>query len=100
MKYFNRHSSHGHQMAQALWTGATHSHTLTWIPRIHLQLHTYINTVTTTLCEAPAQLLTNLESIVFLLKVGKACNAVATWKFNNDMVHADLIQSKLLPLTQ
>ena len=35
------------------------THTLTWIARIHS--HTYINTVITTLCEAPAQLLHNLE---------------------------------------
>ena len=34
--------------------------TLTWITRIYS--HTYINTVTTTLSEAPAQLLQNLES--------------------------------------
>ena len=30
-----------------------------WIARIHL--HTYINTLSTTLCEAPAQLLQNLD---------------------------------------
>ena len=34
--------------------------TLTWIARSHS--HIYINTVTTTLCEAPAQLLQTLES--------------------------------------
>ena len=34
-------------------------HTLTWITRIHSL--TYINTVTTMLCEAPAQLLQNYE---------------------------------------
>ena len=34
--------------------------TLTWITHIHS--HTYINTVRTTLCEAPAQLLHNLGS--------------------------------------
>ena len=46
-------------------TGATR--TLTWIARIHS--HTYINTVTTTWCEAPAQLLQKLESIFVLMKV-------------------------------
>ena len=42
MKNFNRRSSHGHQ---------TH----TWIARICS--HACINTITTMLCEAPAQLL-------------------------------------------
>ena len=39
------------------------THTVTWIARIHS--HTYINIATTTLCEAPAQLLQNLESNFF-----------------------------------
>ena len=55
-------------MAQAWspWrTGATR--TLTWIARIHSR--TYINTVTTMWYEAQAQLLQNLESIFFILKV-------------------------------
>ena len=56
MKDFNK--SQGHHMAQWAETGATR--TLTWIARIHS--HDYINTVTTTWCEAPAQLLHNLES--------------------------------------
>ena len=42
-------------------TGA--AHTLTWITRLHF--HTCINTVITTWCEAPAQLLHNLESNFF-----------------------------------
>ena len=46
---------------KALPTGATR--TLTWITHVHS--HTYINIVTTTLCEAPAQLLQNLESNFF-----------------------------------
>ena len=37
--------------------------TLTWIARSHS--HSDINTVTTTLCVAPAQLLHNLESIFY-----------------------------------
>ena len=43
-------------------TGATR--TLTWITRINS--HTYINTVTSTLCKAPAQLLHNLESHFYI----------------------------------
>ena len=39
---------------------AQHAHSQAWIARIHS--HTYINTVTTSLCEAPTQLLHNLES--------------------------------------
>ena len=35
-------------------------HTRAWIA--HIRSHTYINTATTTLCRAPAQLLQNLES--------------------------------------
>ena len=37
------------------------------ITRIHSQSHIYINTATTTWCEAPAQLLHNLESNLLLL---------------------------------
>ena len=44
-------------MAQSI---ANWCNTLMWIACIHS--HTYINNVTTTLCEAPAQLLQNLES--------------------------------------
>ena len=49
----------------ALQTDATC--TLTWIADIHS--HTFINTVTTTLCEAPAQLLHNFGNQNFNLKV-------------------------------
>ena len=47
--------------------------TLTWIARIHT--HTYINTITTTLCEAPAQQLQNRNQM-FILKVpeGRGAN--------------------------
>ena len=45
MKTFNSRGSHGHLGSKCAFT-----HTL------------YINTVTTTLCEAPAQLVHNLES--------------------------------------
>ena len=56
MKNFNR------QFPWSPWlkaprTGATR--TLTWIA--HIQSHTYINTVTTTLCEALCQLLYNFK---------------------------------------
>ena len=51
MKNFNQ--CNGLPWLKAPRTGATR--TLTWIIRIHSC--TYINTVTTTLCEAPAQLL-------------------------------------------
>ena len=52
MKNFNRRTSHGHYGSKR--------RKLTWIARIHS--HTFINTVKTTLCEAPPQLLQNLES--------------------------------------
>ena len=60
MKNFNRHSSHGDHGSKH---GELAQHALTWIARIHS--HTYINTVSTTLCEAPAQLLHNLELLKF-----------------------------------
>ena len=49
MKNFNGHGHHGSKRSKLV------QHALTWIARIHS--HTYINTVTTTWCEAPAQLL-------------------------------------------
>ena len=60
MKNGNRRSSHGHRGSKRRELAVTR--TLTWIARI--LSHTYINTVITTLCEAPAQLLHNLESIL------------------------------------
>ena len=53
-------------MAKTPRTGATR--TLTRLARIHS--HTYINTVTTAWCEAPVQLLQNMESN-FMLKVSE-----------------------------
>ena len=55
----SNHNNEELQLAQFTWsqwlkapqTGATH--TITWIARIHS--HTYINTVTTTWCEAMAE---------------------------------------------
>ena len=61
MKNFNRRSSHGHHGSKRHELAP---HALTWIAHIHS--HTYMNTVTTTLCEVPAQLLQNLESILIL----------------------------------
>ena len=46
------------------WLTAPRTGTLTWIARIHS--HTYINTATTTWCEAPAQLLFFSACWVFL----------------------------------
>ena len=61
--------------------------TLMWIARIHS--HTYINTVTTTLCEVPAHLLQNLESNVFLkLPEGGGANR-STRKKNLDSLPAN-----------
>ena len=63
MKNYTRLSSHGEPWLKAPRTGATCT-----LARVYS--HTYINTVTTTtLCEAPAQLAQNLESIFLILKV-------------------------------
>ena len=64
MKNFNtnnRHNSHGHHGSKRRELA---QHTLTWIA--HIDSHTFINTATTTLCEVPAQLLRNLESLFFI----------------------------------
>ena len=60
MKTINRRSSHGHHGSKSI------ERTLTWIARIHS--HTFINTVTTTLCEAPAHILQHFK-LNFILKV-------------------------------
>ena len=46
-------------------TAANWLNTHTHLHRTHSRSHTYINTVTTLLCEAPAQLLQTLESNVY-----------------------------------
>ena len=48
-------------MAQSVENWRRNARTLTWIARIHSHTYTLINTVTTTLCEAPAQILQTLE---------------------------------------
>ena len=63
MKNFNSRSSHSHHGSKRHeLVQHTNSHGLQALT------HTYIKTVTTTLCQAPAQLLQNLESN-FILKV-------------------------------
>ena len=52
MKKFYKRDSHGHHGSKRRELA---QHILTWIARIHS--HSYINTVTTTWCEALAQLL-------------------------------------------
>ena len=53
----------------------THTHTLTCIAHIHS--HTYINTVTTTWCQAPAQLWHSLESNFYFEDTwGRGCKPV------------------------
>ena len=60
LKYFNRRSSpHGHHGSKHREL-AQHAHSLGLRAFTHAQF--YINTVATTWCEAPAQLLQNLES--------------------------------------
>ena len=60
-KNFNRRNSHGHHGSKCHELA---QHALTWIARMHS--HTYINTVTITWCEVPAQLLQNLELNLYL----------------------------------
>ena len=77
-------------MAKSPRTGATR--TLTWIARIHSR--TYINTVTTAWCEAPAQLLVFSACWVFSCFRNPANSdmyyrifIVRTWSFSYVRVH-------------
>ena len=61
MKNFNSRNS----MITMAQSAANWRNTHTQVVCTHFYSYTYINTVTTTLCEAPAQLLQKLESNIY-----------------------------------